>query len=392
MSRQELSEWAASAFMLPRPLARTSLNDLLKRTDDDTELNPLRKASHSAHSPQLEAHLVVWINRCEEMKIPIVTGAAIRMKAEKIRGMLLKTATSTTAAALSKLMFSKGWLYRFQQRNGLKSRRTHGEAGSVKAGVVEDGRRVLQAVTSQYDKKDIYNMDETAYFYCTIPGKTISKNSISGRKKIKKRLTVAVTSNADGSTKLPLLFVGTARQPRCFGGKSADELGIQYVNAAKGWMNTELFTNWIERFNERMKSEGRHVLLLLDNVSSHRVTVPLSNVSVHMLPPNTTSFLQPQDAGIIQSFKSKLEQLRTRYIVDQFDELLDRVAEVGNEYVEMQVESMYHVDVLQAMQWAQEAWETVTSTTVANCWRHTKIIDDDVYELVESIEQLALGL
>nr|CCA23917.1 AlNc14C213G8957 [Albugo laibachii Nc14] len=43
------------------------------------------------------------------------------------------------------------------------------------------------------------------------------------------------------------------------------------------------------------------------------------------------------------------------------------------------------------MQWAQEAWEIVMCTTVANCWHHTKMIDDDVYELVESIKQLALG-
>ena len=74
----------------------------------------------------------------------------------------------------------------------------------------------------------------------------------------------------------------------------------------------------------------------------------------------------------------------------KFDELLDKGAEVGNENVETQIESLYAVDVLQAMQWAQEAWETVTSTTVANCWLHTKDIDGDVYELVESIKQLAL--
>nr|CCA23138.1 PREDICTED: similar to tigger transposable element derived 4 putative [Albugo laibachii Nc14] len=140
-----------------------------------------------------------------------------------------------------------------------------------------------------------------------------------------------------------------------------------------------------------MKSEGRHVLVLLENVSSHRVTAPLSNVTAQMLPPNTTSFLQPQDEGFIQSFKSKLEQMKTRYIVGKLDELLDKVPEPGNENVETQIDSLYNVDVLQAMQWAKEAWKTVTSTTVSNCWRHTKIIDDDVYELVESIKQLALG-
>nr|CCA15961.1 peptidase putative [Albugo laibachii Nc14] len=223
---------------------------------------------------------------------------------------------------------------------------------------------------SLYDTKDIYNMDDNAYFYCPIPGKTISKNRIPGHKKIKKRLTVAVTSIADGSTKSPLLFVGTARHLRCFGGKSVEELGIQYAIAAKGWMNAELFTSWIERFNERMKSEGHHVLLLLDNASYHRVNLPLLNVT---------------------SFKSKSEQLKTRHIVGMFDELLDKAAEVGNENIETQIESLYTLDVLQAMQSAQEAWEIVMCTTVANCWRHTKMIDDEVYELVESIKQLALG-
>nr|CCA26119.1 AlNc14C348G10879 [Albugo laibachii Nc14] len=165
MTRQDHSKWAASTFKMPRPLARTSLNDLLKCQEDDTERNPLRKASHCAHSPELEAQLVLWINRCGEMKIPIVTGAAIRQKEEMIRSILLNTATPATAAVFSKLKFSKGWLYRFQQWQGLKSRRTHEEAVWVKTTAIENGRRVLQAAASLYDKEEIYNMDETAYFY-----------------------------------------------------------------------------------------------------------------------------------------------------------------------------------------------------------------------------------
>ena len=138
MAGQELGEWAVSAFKLPRPLSRTSLADLLKCQEDDTERNPLRKASHCAHSPELEAQLVVWIKRCEEMEIPIVTGAAIRQKPEMLRSILLNIATPTTADVLSRLMLSKSWLYRFQQRQGLKSRRTYGEAGSVKTTAIEN--------------------------------------------------------------------------------------------------------------------------------------------------------------------------------------------------------------------------------------------------------------
>ena len=44
------------------------------------------------------------------------------------------------------------------------------------------------------------------------------------------------------------------------------------------------------------------------------------------------------------------------------------------------------------MQWAQEAWETVTSTTATNSWRHhTNIIDEDVNELAKSVKQHDLG-
>ena len=42
MTGQELGEWAVSAFKLPRPLARTSLTDLLKPQEVDTGRNPLR--------------------------------------------------------------------------------------------------------------------------------------------------------------------------------------------------------------------------------------------------------------------------------------------------------------------------------------------------------------
>lgn len=64
--------------------------------------------------------------------------------------------------------------------------------------------------------------------------KTVSKTSIPGQKKIKKRITVAVTSNADGSANMPLLFIGTTYRPRCFGKKSEEELGLEYDNGSKG--------------------------------------------------------------------------------------------------------------------------------------------------------------
>ena len=153
-------------------------------------------------------------------------------------------------------------------------------------------------------------------------------------------------------------------------------------------MTSQLFQRWLSQFNEQMRAESRHVLLLVDNVTSHRLDEPLSHVELRMLPPNTTAFLQPQDAGIISSFKSQISKIQHRYVVDRFDDLLRRILDVGDDCVEKEIDSLFNVDVLVAMRWAEAAWSKVTRATILHCWRHTKILDEDIYELVESFDKL----
>ena len=57
--------------------------------------------------------------------------------------------------------------------------------------------------------------------------------------------------------------------------------------------------------NTKVWMMGGNVLLLLNNASSHVILDSVSNSTVHFLPPNTTSHLEPLDANIIQSFKCK---------------------------------------------------------------------------------------
>lgn len=45
-------------------------------------------------------------------------------------------------------------------------------------------------------------MDESAFYYCMMPITSVTKGKMAGRKKIKKRLTVAITTNANGSSTL----------------------------------------------------------------------------------------------------------------------------------------------------------------------------------------------
>jgi len=54
-----------------------------------------------------------------------------------------------------------------------------------------------------------------------------------------------------------------------------------------------------------MRRADRNILLLMDNAKCHETEnlETLSNVRVYFLPPNTTSYLQPIDQGIIYSLK-----------------------------------------------------------------------------------------
>nr|CCA18388.1 PREDICTED: tigger transposable element derived 6like putative [Albugo laibachii Nc14] len=69
-------------------------------------------------------------------------------------------------------------------------------------------------------------------------------------------------------------------------------------------MTRALFQEWVDELNERMKKEGCHVLLLLDNASAHCTETLLRNVEIEMLSPNTILVLQPMDAGVISYLKA----------------------------------------------------------------------------------------
>ena len=110
-----------------------------------------------------------------------------------------------------------------------------------------------------------------------------------------------------------------------------------------------------------MKREDRHVILFIDNAPSHKPQ-DLSNIKIKFLPPKTTSVLQPLDQGIIQAFKLLYRKRQYRHIMTE----LDRTTKTG-------VEIMAHVNVLQAIIWAAEAWEEVDHGTIKKVLLESRI-------------------
>src|SRR5262245_19592152 len=101
---------------------------------------------------------------------------------------------------------------------------------------------------------------------------------------------------------------------------------------------------------------GRKVLLFLDNVSSHHVPeLELENVKLVFFPPNTTSVLQPLDAGIIRSVKARYRK-----------RLLFRILE-EMESAKNASEVLKSVTVLDAIRWLSDSWKEVPMETVKKC-------------------------
>ena len=136
-------------------------------------------------------------------------------------------------------------------------------------------------------------------------------------------------------------------------------------------MNTEIMSTILTKLNRRMVREKRNILM--DNVSSHSPTFceSFSNVKVVFLPVNTTSRLQPLDAGIIKNFKV---HYRKQLLIDKH--VLTKVnAEGANENASTICKS---VDVLLAIRWIKQAWENVTISTIKNCFRRCGAIPQDI--------------
>ncbi|KAF0724833.1 hypothetical protein Ae201684P_020346 [Aphanomyces euteiches] len=136
ISRAQLQAWAMKTFNLASAPSKSALTDILhgRAVQHDGHFDDSRKSMRLAKCPELEAKLIAWINACESISLPIVTQSVLREKAKQLAD---EDHDQTMA-------FSNGWIEKFQQRHGLKSRRVYGEAGSVDPATIEEGKHLLQ--------------------------------------------------------------------------------------------------------------------------------------------------------------------------------------------------------------------------------------------------------
>lgn len=229
-TQQELAEWARKEFNLAKAPARNTVSTILQRADE------IQMAGYGGGKikkplqvklPKLEERLGAWVKKMEQNKVTM-SRALITAKARRLQAELDSDSMVLT--------LSDGWLNKFMRRHDLRFRVLHGEAGSVDPSIVEKRRHELQEVLERYEPDAVHNMNETGLCYSLAPLRGICSRSMRGGRRDKTRITVGLTANASGSAKLPPLYIGRARRPRCFGRKSGEQLGFDYSNNTNAWI------------------------------------------------------------------------------------------------------------------------------------------------------------
>ena len=121
----------------------------------------IKRARQTQH-PEVTEMLELWVSQAMTNDL-LITGEAIRQKWR----------TFATLAGIPEddhLKLSEGWLSRFKDRTNLKQLKRHGEAGSADPETVERERQRVQELIKRYgyEPKDIFNMDETGFFYAHV--------------------------------------------------------------------------------------------------------------------------------------------------------------------------------------------------------------------------------
>ena len=135
----------------------------------------------------------------------------------------------------------------------------------------QESRELLMQQSRSYSLDDIFNADETGLYYKMMPNKALLRKGEStfGFKTSKDRLTILLITNSTGSYKSKPVVIGKFKKPRCLKCVNPLNLLVNYVSGPYTWINNDLFSNFLIKFDSEMRKNNFHVLLYLDNASPH---------------------------------------------------------------------------------------------------------------------------
>lgn len=199
----------------------------------------------------------------------------------------------------------------------------------------------------------------TDCFYQLAPTTIVGPSRLRGRKKRKESANFLACADYTGTDRRPQLVLGKSRNPRCFENRDLASGGLRYCYSAKGWTTTELFYEWLVWFDGYIgKTTRRWAILLIDNAPCRGQASTIPNklkLKFYFFPKNTTSSIQPLEAGVIFCIKKRFMRTQLKGAI--------HLIEKGVHH------RLYSLDLYTAMTITDKIWKEIDYKIVNNWWR-----------------------
>ena len=322
----ELAKWAYETFQLPKIPSQGTISRLLARKstymnckEHEKDANRLRKPNNLLVRKILQE----WISQSLWNGIPI-TSPIIQDTAQAVWHRIPAEHREGNGS------FSYKWISNFLSKMDVNISVLDEELPKTPKVWTFEERDVLKAYFAKIPPKDLFTLDE-AFLSYNLPLDYAQYEASSIQRRIEVA-TVMLCSNLDGSEKLKPVVVGKYDSYKSFrnyfpnepkdpvsqsmlGTKMAKKFDISYHSNRKAWLTSNLFHNWLVRWDKRLVAVNRKIWIVLDDSCCHRI-INLRLQNIKLVYTSSNSKFLPFNWGVWDEFK-------TRYRIQQYQALID---------------------------------------------------------------------
>ena len=386
----ELAQWAYETFQLSNIPSQGTISRLLAKKltymnakEHEKDANRLRKPNNVL----LRRILQEWISQSVWNGIPI-TSPIIQDTAQAIWYRIPADQREGNG------FFSSKWISNFLSRINFNiSDLDQAIPKTPKVWTFEE-RDQLKQLFSNVRPRDLFTLDETFLAYnLPLDYAQYEMSHIQRRIEV---ATVMLCSNLDGSEKLKPLVVGKYNSYRSFrnyfpydpsnpvqlsqlGGKMANKFEISYHSNRKSWLTSNLFHNWLARWDKRLVADNRKVYIVLDDSCSHRI-INLHLKNITLIYTSSNSKFLPFNWGVLDEFK-------TRYRIQQYQALIELQRKIENilgrkYYISFEQSQL---TMSNAFKFIKRAWDSIPANTIKANWKSSGLIPPEMLPLTQHI-------
>lgn len=387
----ELAKWAYETFQLPKIPSQGTISRLLAKKstymnckEHEKDANRLRKPNNSLVRKILQE----WISQSLWNGIPI-TSPIIQDTAQSVWHRIPSEYREGNGS------FSYKWIANFLAKMDVNISALDSELPKTPKIWTFEERAVLKQYFSKVPSvKDLFTLDETFLAYNLPLDYEQYETS-----KIQRRIEVAsvmLCSNLDGSEKIKPLVVGKYNSYKSFrnyfpdepedavsqsqlGEKMAKKFDISYHSNRKSWLTSNLFHNWLVRWDKRLVADNRKIWIVLDDSCSHRV-INLHLQNIQLVYTSSNSRFLPFNWGVLDEFK-------TRYRIQQYEALIKlqkQIEKTSNKRTLINFEQS-QLTMSNAFKFIKKAWDDIPADTIKSNWKSSGLLPPGMIQTNDAV-------